>query len=147
MRQFGSGILLPAWNTFTNSGLDFYVRIHLRGTHPTLRFKKKRGLRFVRVFCIFSCSHVRCFRRFSFAFTFICLGSALVFCFRQGCFVKGKTKLGSVVDQLYCPFLDNPGSGGWDLTPSLVPVCSLRLRFSFLRNYAFPPRVSVGFCT
>ena len=115
------------WN-FTSSlehvhkfRLDFYVRIHLRGTHPTLRFKKKRGLRFVRVFCISFCLHVRCFRRFSFAFTFICLGSALVFCFRQGCFEKGKTKLGSVADQLYCPFRTTQGVVGGILLPLWFP--------------------------
>ena len=95
------------------------LRSNLRGTHPSARQKE-----------LLSCpSDCTCFSwplRFSFWFLvlflfrrLLCLGSAVSPCDVPARFgKKGKKKLGSVVHQLYCPSKTNPGSGGWDLTPT-----------------------------
>jgi hypothetical protein len=80
----------------------------------------------------------------SFYLAFILLGFCVShFNFRRGCLKKGKTKLGSVVDQLYCPFRTTQKVVGGMLLPLCViaPWVSVSLLLYF---YACPSRVFVG---
>ena len=98
---------------------------------------KKRGLAF--------CPSVL---HFSFTFVFVsnsvfvwrlfCLGSALVILFPFRLFEKGKTKLGNVVYQLYCPFRTTQGVVGGILLPSLCGFAPWVSVSPLLFLYAFP---------
>ena len=60
------------------------------------------------------------------------------FYFRLGCLEKGKTKLGNVVYQLYCPFRTTQGVVGGMLLPSLCGIAPWVLVSPLLFLYAFP---------
>ena len=134
--RFDIGILLPFWrfDRFFDMGLlrpDFtcVALIHHCG--------KKRAC--VLSECFAFLIHICVCFELRFRLALILLGFCVShFYFRLGCLEKGKTKLGNVVYQLYCPFRTTQGVVGGMLLPSLCGIALWVLVSPLLFLYAFP---------